>query len=330
MDGVLRWGAPALLASVLLAQTAAPAVKSVALTFDDLPAVGTSNVAAVRAITSDILDGLDRYHVPATGFVIGRRVDALASHSGPSILAEWTRRGYPLGSHTYSHIDLSEVKARAFENDVIANEKVLAPVWAAAGTDAKYLRFPFNHAGDTPAKHDEVRAFLTGRGYRIATCTIDTSDYVFNDAYALMRERRDTASIVKLWADYLAYTATEIDYYESLNVQVFGHSIPHVMLLHANQLNADLIEQLLTIFETKDFRFVTLDDAQADPAYQTPEGPPTKFGPMWGYRWAKARKIKVDGAAELEPPAWIVNYGKTAAPPRSASPGSGFIPPVMR
>jgi len=320
MSRAVRVGAaalvPGLLAAALLAQTPAPAVKPVALTFDDLPAVGTSNVAAVRAITNDILDGLDRHHAPATGFVIGRGVDALANHSGPSILDEWTRRGYLLGSHTYSHIDLSVVTAKAFEDDVIANEKVLEPVWATAavtaGVGTKYLRFPFNHAGDTAAKHDAVRAFLTSRGYQIAACTIDTSDYVFNDAYALMQQRRDTQSIVKLWADYLAYTATEIDYYESLNVQVFGHSIPHVMLLHANRLNADLIEQLLTIFETKGFQFVTLDEAQADPAYQTPEGPPTKYGPMWGYRWANARQIKINGAAEQEPPDWILRYGKTA------------------
>jgi len=191
---------------------------------------------------------------------------------------------------------------------------VLQPVWAneavTAGVRTKFLRFPFNHAGDTVAKRDAVRAFLTGRGYQIATCTIDTSDYVFNEAYALMQERQDVTSITRLWAEYLAYTAAEIDYYESLNVQVFRQSIPQVMLLHANRLNADLIEQLLTIFETKAFRFVTLEEAQADPAYQTPDGPPTKFGPMWGYRWAKAREIKVNGAAETEPPAWIVKYGK--------------------
>ena len=310
----LRVGASALVVTALLAagpvaQVRSPASKSVALTFDDLPAVHASTVAAVRAITRDILDGLDRHHAPATGFVIGRQADALGDTAGPSILAEWTRRGYPLGNHTYSHIDLSEVTAQAFEDDVIANEKVLAQAWTAANRAPKFLRFPFNHAGDTAAKRDEVRAFLTGRGYQIATCTIDTSDYVFNDAYVLMQERGDAASAAKLRTEYLAYTATEIDYYESLNIQVFGHSIPHVMLLHANRLNADLIENLLKIFETKGFRFVTLDEAQADPAYQTPD-PPTKFGPMWGYRWAKAREIKVNGAAETEPPAWIVKYGK--------------------
>ena len=98
-------------------------------------------------------------------------------------------------------------------------------------------------------------------------------------------------------------------------MKVFGHSIPHVMLLHANRLNADLIDALLKIFETKGFRFVTLDEAQADAAYRTPDTFLSKFGPMWGYRWAKARQITVNGAAETEPPAWIVEVGKGCAVP---------------
>jgi len=303
------WVVTALLASTVLAQAPGPAARSVALTFDDLPAVGTQNVAQVRAITRDILDGLDRHRAPATGFVIGQNVEALANHNGPSILSQWTRRGYPLGSHTYSHIDLSNVTVQAFEDDVIANEKVLAAAWAGADRGTKFLRFPFNHAGDTAAKHDAVRAFLAGRGYQIATCTIDTSDYVFNQAYALMQSRRDTASAAKLRADYLAYSATEIDYYEALHVQIFGRSIPHVMLLHANRLNADLIDDVLKIFEARQFQFVTLDEAQADSAYRTPDTFVTKFGPMWAYRWAKFLNVKVNGAAEPEPPAWITKYG---------------------
>jgi len=40
-----------------------------------------------------------------------------------------------------------------------------------------------NHTGDTQDKHDQIAAFLSQRGYRLATCTVDNSDYLFNDAY---------------------------------------------------------------------------------------------------------------------------------------------------
>jgi hypothetical protein len=38
---------------------------------------------------------------------------------------------------------------------------------------------------------------------------------------------------------------------------VFGRDTKHVMLLHANQLNAETIEQILVLFERRQFRFVS-------------------------------------------------------------------------
>jgi hypothetical protein len=149
-----------------------------------------------------------------------------------------------------------------------------------------------------------------GRGYELATCTIDTSDYVFNQAYVRMLANRDAASAGRVRRDYLAYTDTEIDYYAGLNRQVLGYEPPEAMLLHDNRLNADVIEQLLDMFKHKHYEFVTLASAQSDPAYRTPETYITKFGPMWGYRWASERNVKVNGSLETDPPKWISEYGK--------------------
>ncbi len=179
--------------ALALGQTPAPSGKSVALTFDDLPAVATRDADAVRAITTDLLSGLTRHHAPATGFVIGQNVEAVSGGRGASILQLWTARGFPLESHTFSHIDLTAVTAREFESDVLANESVLVPFWPS-DHQTRYLRFPFNHTGDTAEKHDDVKAFLAAHDYRVAACTIDTSDYVFNQAYVLMESRRDRAS----------------------------------------------------------------------------------------------------------------------------------------
>ena len=40
------------------------------------------------------------------------------------------------------------------------------------------------------------------------------------------------------------------------------------MLLHANRLNADLLDKILKIFEQKHYKFVDLSTAQSDAAYQ--------------------------------------------------------------
>ncbi len=100
----------------------------------------------------------------------------------------------------------------------------------------------------------------------------------------------------------------EIDYYAALNRQVLGYEPPEVMLLHANRLNAETINAILLQFKERGYRFVTLTEALSDPAYQVPDTYITKFGMMWGYRWARERDVKVNGKLEKDPPDWITSY----------------------
>jgi peptidoglycan/xylan/chitin deacetylase (PgdA/CDA1 family) len=308
MTESLRLGAFLVLA---LASSARSGAQSpvVALTFDDLPAA-TKDPAEVESYNRAILDSLARHHAPAIGFVNEKRVAELGAKD---VLRQWVRAGLDLGNHTFSHADLNNLTLEQFEQEVIAGEASLGPALADVGKVPRYLRFPFNHTGDTAAKHDSVAAFLNSRGYKIATCTIDNEDYLFNDAYLRMLASKDRGSAVKLRAAYLAYTSTEIDYYTGLHKQLFGRAIPHVMLFHVNRLNADLMDELLGIFETKRYTFVSLDVAQSDPAYETRDAFVTTQGWMWGYRWAKVLGIKVNGSLDSEPPPWIARYGKDTA-----------------
>jgi hypothetical protein len=188
------------------------------------------------------------------------------------------------------------------EQEIVRGEATLVPLLREKGKKLEFFRFPMNHTGDTPAKHDAIATFLAQRGYRVAACTIDNSDYLFNDAYVRMLGNRDRGTAQKLRAEYLAYTSAEIDYYAALNRQVFGYEPPQVMLLHDSRLNADAMDRLLALFEEKHYRFVSLAAAQSDAAYRTPDTYIAKFGPMWGYRWARERDVKVNGSLEPDPP----------------------------
>ena len=191
-------------------------------------------------------------------------------------------------------------------------ETTIRPLLEGVGREPRYMRFPYNHTGDTKEKHDAIAAFLAAHGYQMAPCTIDNSDYVFNQTYALALARRDTQTAAKLRTDYIAYTAAEIDWYTKLDRQVFGRDVTHIMLLHDSPLNAEMIEAVIALFEQRGFRFVTLDEALQDSAYAIPETYITKFGPMWGYRWANELSVKVNGRDEPDPPAWISQYAKEA------------------
>jgi peptidoglycan/xylan/chitin deacetylase (PgdA/CDA1 family) len=287
------------------ASSAAAQSRTVSLTFDDLPAAGTQDPSEAASYNRRILDSLAKHHALAIGFVNEDRVIKLNARP---ILYQWVRGGLDLGNHTFSHADLNKLTTNQFEQEIIDGEpSIRAALWSA-GKVPRYLRFPFNHTGDTAAKHEAVAAFLAARGYQVAACTIDNEDYLFNEAYLRMLAKNDEASAVRLRDAYLAYTATQIDYYSGLHEQVFRRPVAHVMLFHLNRLNADLLDQLLGIFEEKHYTFVTLDAAQSDTAYNTLDTYVTRYGPMWGYRWARELKVAVNGNLETDPPAWISKY----------------------
>jgi peptidoglycan/xylan/chitin deacetylase (PgdA/CDA1 family) len=290
--------------------------RSVAITVDDLPyaaggAAADTGEEAPQAenVNRRLLAAFRRRHVPVTGFVIQKRVEALGD-VGPKILGRWTSGGLDLGNHTYSHSDINTLTIEQIQDEIVRGESIIGQLMKDTGKKLEFFRFPMNHTGDTKEKHDAIAEFLLQRGYELATCTIDTSDYVFNEAYVRMLAKHDALSARRLRSAYLAYTTAEIDYYAGLNREVLGYEPSQVMLLHDNRLNADVIEQLLGIFMQKRYEFVTLASAQSDRAYRIPETYITKFGPMWGYRWASERKVKVNGSLETDPPKWISEYGK--------------------
>ena len=289
--------------------------RTVAITVDDLPYVSHTHTALTstdlnhaRQVNRKLLVAFKKYRVPVTGFVNEGRVQGLGPSERTQILRQWIAQGLDLGNHTYSHADFNELSVPQFEDEILRGETTVAPLMKAAGKRLEFFRFPMNHTGDTKAKHDEIAAFLAQHGYKLATCTIDNADsYVFNDACVRILAQNDQKTAKKLRLEYLAYTSSEIDYYASLNKRVLGYEPPQVMLLHDNQLNADVIDRLLELFVRKNYKFVSLATAESDAAYSIPDTFVTPYGWMWGYRWAKELNVQVNGRVEPAPPAWVLN-----------------------
>ena len=155
--------------------------RTVALTFDDLPGADSRDGSELASTNAAILQALDRHRASVTGFVIGERVEALPN--GRDLLKAWIDRGHDLGNHTFSHHDLNDQSVQTFGDEVARAEAVFRPLLPSPRTLPLYLRFPFNHTGDTADKRAAVGALLAERGYAVAVCTIDNSDYVFANAY---------------------------------------------------------------------------------------------------------------------------------------------------
>jgi peptidoglycan/xylan/chitin deacetylase (PgdA/CDA1 family) len=290
---------------------------TVAMTVDDLPFVSgnpqplnPSDAKRAVLVNEKILRAFASQHIPATGFVIEQHVQELGIKASTKILRGWIRPGFDLGNHMYSHPDVNSLSSEQVEQEITKGEATIGPLLESVSREPKFLRFPYNHTGDSQEKHDTIAAFMSAHGYRLAPCTIDNTDYKFNETYVLALARHDRQAAAKLRADYIAYTGAEIDWYTSLDKQVFGYEPPHVMLLHDSPLNGDTIEQVISLFRQRGYSFVTLTEALQDHAYSVPETFITKFGPMWGYRWAQVLHVKVSGRDEPDPPAWLDQYAK--------------------
>ena len=53
--------------------------------------------------------------------------------------------------------------------------------------------------------------------------------------------------------------------------ELFGHPIKHILLLHANELNADNFDGLIKVIKDRGYQFITLEQALKDPVYRYPE-----------------------------------------------------------
>ncbi|MDV6330046.1 polysaccharide deacetylase family protein [Asticcacaulis sp. 201] len=287
--------------------------KTVAITFDDLPfasATEGTDLAEIKAVNRQVLHTLRAFGAPATGFVVQKSLEPFGPEAPRELLASWTQGAFSLGNHTYSHADTNALDLAGIAREVVDGAASIKPLMAAAGKRVRFVRFAMNHTGDTLDKALAIEALSKTLGYTPAASTIDTSDYEFEAAYRASLRKRDAEATQRIADAYVAYSAQQIDYYAALGHQVLGYEPPEVALLHLNRINAATLPRLLQQYVDRGYRFVTLDEAQSDPAYAIPTTYATKFGPMWGYRWAKEKDVHVDGSLEKDPPAWITDYAK--------------------
>ena len=270
----------------------------VAITIDDLPRGGDlrTTTEADRAMTVKLLAPFQSEHISVTGFVNEcHHTDELQP-----LLSLWVAAGAELGNHTCSHLDLNTTSAAAFESDIVKGDVVTT---ATVGRRPVYFRYPFLHAGKDLETKLAVQQFLVAHGYRNAPVTLDDSDYLFAVVYAKALTGGDSQKARHVRELYLAYMESIFAFFEARSIEVTGHEIRQILLIHASQLNADAMPELLAMMRRRGYTFVSLEHALEDPAYAMPE---TYVGPggfSWIHRWSMTKGMKPKG--EPNEPEWI-------------------------
>jgi len=297
--------------TAIVVALAQPPAREVAVTFDDLPIAGVlpRDIASSRVLTDKLLRAIAAHHVPVVAFV---NEDKLAGDGGAvaadrvALLRRWLDAGIELGNHTYSHADFHTTPLAAFEADVIKGEATPRRLVEERGRTLRFFRHPFLHTGRDLATRAAFERFLAERGYRIAPVTIDNDEYVFAGAYDRTLQRGDERTARRVADAYVPYMEAKVGYFERNEQELFGRPIRHVLLVHANMLNAERFGDLAAMFEHRGYRFITLDRALEDPAYASEDTFTGSGGITWLHRWALTRKMpKAFFAGEPETPAFV-------------------------
>ncbi|KAG6012871.1 hypothetical protein E4U41_005216 [Claviceps citrina] len=204
----------------------------VALTFDDGPFI----------YTADLLDQLDQLDVKATFFITGnsytRGIDD-ASTAWPALLRRMHAARHQIGSHTWTHRDLSLANDTVRHAEVTHNEMALRNVF---GWFPAYLRPPFLECDDGPAG---CQAYLARAGYHVVSANLDSKDYMYDDP-ALIQQSKDRLS-AGLSADAAANSYI-----------VLMHDVHAQTVYNMTRFAVDLVRR-------RGYRLVTVGECLGDP-----------------------------------------------------------------
>jgi peptidoglycan-N-acetylglucosamine deacetylase len=261
----------AIAAAFLLASCATPmrtdAGPELAITIDDLPVHGSYPPGVTpRQVSDQMLAALKAGGVGGVyGFVNGVKVED--EPRTEDVLQGWRSAGMLLGNHGWSHRHLSEMSLAEFEHELVKNEPLLART--AGRSDWRWFRYPFLDEGKDAAQRAAARQVLASHGYGVAAVSMSFGDWEWTAPYARCVARHDSAAVAELERMYMAAAQESIDASRDAARKIFGRDVPYVLLMHVSAMSAHMMPRLLQLYRAAGFRFVSLPEAESDPAYRS-------------------------------------------------------------
>ena len=237
----------------------------IAITVDDLPDHGSPPTGGMTRVGIERAEiaALKNHHVPqAWGFVNAHGL--VTEPDSVTVLKEWRAAGFPLGNHTYSHMGLSKSTIQAWTADLEEGEPILTDLMQ--GENWRFLRFPFLDGGNAE-NHDAAIAYLNAHHYRIADVSVSFSDWAYTETYNRCLAKGDQATIAMMKDRYLTAVRAEIVRMKAMSQKVYGRMIPQVLLTHIGSFASVMLPQVLDELDKAGAHYVTLEQAESDPAY---------------------------------------------------------------
>ncbi|MBY0554924.1 polysaccharide deacetylase family protein [bacterium] len=289
--------------SLYISHATAAETIQMAITVDDLPVHGALPQNTNRLqVAQKMTEVLKKYKIPEVyGFINAGNIEF--QKNDLEVLKTWRKADYPLANHSYSHMDLHKSSVEDFQNDILRNEKWLKEL--NSDLNWKFFRYPYLREGDTIEKRNSIRQFLNNNKYQIAQVTVDFEDWAWNEPYARCKNKNDTKSIEKLKKSYLEHADQILDRSVKITNHLFKRPVKHILLLHIGAFDAEMLEDLIKLYQKKGVQFISLSEAATDEIYKIDPGVVGKWGAELPYQILKSKNIKLKdiGADTLAFPA---------------------------
>jgi len=227
----------------------------IAITIDDHP-LPSGNLFSCRDRTHALVEACDKHDVKAAFFCVGK----WCQEDEQNLLTYLNDSGHFLANHSFSHFHSSELSCQEFELELQKTEKILEPY----SLMKKWFRHPGldrgnqKHWGGSRKKALALSDILKTNGYLEGYVTINTFDWHvdYSLQQALLKGKQVNydnlkkmyVSLIKEWCDCF------ISLYKKVEVT-------HTLLLHANDLNALFLDDILNMIKESGWNLVSPERA---------------------------------------------------------------------
>ena len=263
--------------------------KKLAIGFVSLPPVDRSGDPPKDADATArlMIAKLAQYKVPAIGFVNGERISD-GDKFYPvraNIVRMWRDAGLEVGIGNYKHAGFYDTPYDDYVAGVEKNESVTKKLLAEKDLKLQYFSYPYLNTGKSADDKTRFEKWLKDRGLRSIPYTIDNSEWMYSYAYDMARMDNDVGTMTEVRVAFIKYMDQMFGHYEAYSQEMFGRQIAQTMVLTPSRLVADSADDLFAMIEKRGYKFVSMDEALKDPAYETPETFTGKAGISWFERW---------------------------------------------
>lgn len=229
--------------------------KTIAISFDDFPLPSTE-IFSLEERTFRLLSTLEKQKCQAVFFCIGKGCQHPKCYG---LLQQIDSHGHFIANHSWLHTHLSSQKLSEFEDELLKTQALLRPFTHAK----KWYRFPYLDYGNRKAnggsrkKMKEVFKILKNNEFLEGFVSVNTFDWFLDGALIKAKKEGKDIDYEGLRTLYMELLEEWLEYFNTFFANQVEEKVDHVLLFHANDLNALYLEDIFKLLKKKEWQVVS-------------------------------------------------------------------------